>query len=293
MLLTHSSTSDAVAFRSVYRTAPGLTEPFHWLEAGWEHDETIVLLHGLLAHSMAYRKVVPHLAESYRLIVPDLPAHGRDQTYQSEGVAPRIDRLTAWLDDLLEAVEADSVHLVGHSLGALTGFLAARAGGLAPVDSLTLVSPGIRIGVPRWIHHLFGMMPFSLARLGASSLGVRIYEPIQWRKSRMTNLEVDAYVRPFREPDRLRFMIDMGIDLVRHPDRLEGARDITHPTLIVWGGRDHLLPVRAGRLLEARIGEARLEVFDDAGHCPMEDAPRQFARTLDRFLTERAGAESR
>lgn len=292
VLLTYSSTSKAFRFRSVYRTPPGYEEPFHWLEAGWENRETIILLHGLLAHSMAYRKVVPHLAKDYRLIIPDLPAHGRDRTYRSEIVSPQVDTLTNWLAELLELVEAETVHLVGHSLGALTSFMGARYGGLAGVESLILVSPGIRIGVPGWAHRIFRLMPLRLARVGASSLGVRIYEPIQWRKSRMTNLEIDAYVKPFRQPERLRFMVDMGVDLVRNPDRLEGADRVAHPTLIIWGGRDHLLSVETGQLLQRKIPDSRLEVFDEIGHCPMEDEPKRFARLVDRFVRQQSSSGS-
>lgn len=269
----------------MYRTSPFFKESFHWLEAGWKNDETLVLLHGLMAHSMAYRKIVPKLASRYRLVIPDLPAHGRDLTFRSDSLAPRVDGLVDWLAALLELVDADRLHLVGHSLGALVGYMAGRrAQAFDRLDSLTLVSPGIRIGVPSWLHHVVGRLPLRLARLGASSLGIRAYEPIQWRKSRMTSMEIDAYVKPFRQPDRLRFMMDMGIDLVRDPDRLVGAHQIERPTLIVWGDKDHLLRLESGHILHSMIDDAQLEVIEGVGHCPMEDSPDEFVRILQGFL---------
>ena len=273
----------------MYRTAPGYGEAFHWLEAGWEHRETIVLLHGLMAHSMAYRKVVSELASRYRLIIPDLPAHGRDQTFRSAALAPTISDLVSWLEALLSTIEAERIHLVGHSLSALATFMAARhRTALSAVDSVSLISPGIRIGVPRWAHRVVNRLPFGLAKLGASSLGIRCYEPIQWRKSRMTSAEVDSYVQPFREPERLRFMIDIGADLIREPDRLVGAEKIDHPTLIVWGDKDHLLRLETGRVLQSMIDGSHLEVLEGVGHCPMEDSPREFSRIVDRFVGSRA-----
>ncbi len=286
MFFTYTKPSRAVPIRSVYRRAPGYNGSFHWLEAGWRNDETIVLVHGLMAHSMAYRKIVPRLAQRYRLIMPDLPAHGRDQTFRSTRLPARVDSLIDWLETLLRVVDAERVHLVGHSLGALAAFLAARhTDGLPTVETVSLISPGIRIGLPRWTHHVVKRLPFGLAKLSASPLGVRCYEPIQWRKSRMTSSEVDSYVAPFREPDRLRFMIDIGADLVREPDRLVGADQIRHPTLLVWGDKDHFLSLDTGHVLQAMIKDAHFEILEGVGHCPMEDSPDEFARILESFLT--------
>lgn len=285
MFLTYSTAPKPFPIRSVYRPSNSYGKSFHWLEAGWKNQETIVLLHGLLAHSMAYRKVVPRLASQYRLIIPDLPAHGRDQTYESGILQPRIDGLLGWLEELLEAIDAERIHLVGHSLGALVTFMAARESRITRrVDSVSLVSPGIRIGVPRWLHRFFDKVPLGLARLGTNPLGIRVYEPIQWRKSRMTSSEVASYLEPLRQPERLRFIVDMGIDLIREPDRLVGAERIDRSTLIVWGEKDHLLPVETGRVLQSTIADAHFEVLEGVGHCPMEDSPDEFVNILNGFL---------
>jgi pimeloyl-ACP methyl ester carboxylesterase len=285
VFLTYSTAPRPFAIRSVYRTAPGYTGAFHWLEAGWKNRETIVLLHGLMAHSMAFRKVVPKLAARYRLIIPDLPAHGRDQTFHSDGLEPRVDGLVDWLEALLATIDADRIHLVGHSLGALVAFMAAsRSDVLSGANSVTLVSPGIRIGVPSWVHRVVGRLPVRLAKLGANAVGIRAYEPIQWRKSRMTSVEIDSYVRPFRDKDRLAFMIAIGADLVREPDRLVGAHHIDHRTLIVWGDKDHFLPIETGHVLQSQIDRSHFEILQGAGHCPMEDSPDEFSSILETFV---------
>jgi pimeloyl-ACP methyl ester carboxylesterase len=45
------------------------------------------------------------------------------------------------------------------------------------------------------------------------------------------------------------------------------------PTLILWGGRDKLVPVAAGREFQTRIVGSQLVVFDDLGHVPQEEDP--------------------
>gem|GEM_PF-1858282 len=293
MFLNYSKFSNSVPIRSLYHRSSSHGQPFHWLEAGWENTETIVLLHGFMAHSIAYRKIVPKLAARYHLIIPDLPGHGRDLTFQADAVEPNIAHMVDWLSSLLAAVAAHRgsghprrVHLVGHSLSALVAYMWAQdPGAMDRVKSLTLVSPGVRIGVPGWTHHAVERMPFRLAQLGATSLGMRFYEPIQWRKSRMTSSEVASYVEPFRDENRLRFMIDLGADLLRIPDRLAGAHNIHHRTLVLWGDRDHLIRRKTVRTLREGIPDAQMEIFRGVGHCPMEDAPDDFWRVLSNFVS--------
>jgi pimeloyl-ACP methyl ester carboxylesterase len=283
-----SSGSTQTSIRSVYRASPLWDETFHWLEAGHEHDRTLILLHGYLAHSFAYRKVIEELAEDYRVIVPDLPGHGRDETYKGPGVSPQIYDLIDWFEHFLEvATSSERIYVAGHSLGALLCFIAGREQKrFQPIDRIALISPGIRIGLPRWTSRIVEWLPTSLAQFGTNELGLRIYEPIQWRKSRMSSEEVSDYLAPLKQSDRLDFMLDLGADLLREPDRLPGAHRVDVPTLILTGEEDHLLPVETVRLLDAVIPDSRLEVFDGVGHCPMEDTPADFVQLLRGFLDE-------
>lgn len=297
MFLKYSDTSNIVPIRSVYRHSAKYGQSFHWLEAGWGNRETVVLLHGFMAHSIAYRKIVPRLSERYRLVMVDLPGHGRDQTFRAPQLQPRIAELVTWLEALLETLVGEDgeehapaisgrVHLVGHSLSALAAFLwAQQPGALERVKSLTLVGPGVRLGVPGWAHHAVTRMPLGLAKLGATSFGMRCYEPIQWRKSRMTSAEIASYVQPFRQEERLEFMVELGADLLSSPDRLDGAEQVRPRTLILWGDRDHLIRRKSIHALQSGIGSAQLEVLHGIGHCPMEDAPEDFNRLLHNFFT--------
>jgi len=288
VFFTYASESTHASVRSVYRTSTRFDESFHWLEAGSGNDQTLILIHGYLAQSFAFRKVVDDLARDYRVIVPDLPAHGRDETYRSEGVSPEISDLIDWFEHFLEmAVGDEPLYVAGHSLGALLCFIAGREQGrFYPIEKITLISPGVRIGLPPWTSKLFENVPTKLASIGATKLGLRLYEPIQWRKSRMNRREAARYVEPMKQEDRLEFMLQLGADLLSEPDRLPGAHRVDVPTMIITGEKDHLLPVETVGLVDAVIPDSRMNVLEGVGHCPMEDTPAEFLRLTRRFLAK-------
>ena len=65
--------------------------------------------------------------------------------------------------------------------------------------------------------------------------------------------------------------------------------EIECPTLIVWGERDALLPVRHAREWARRIRGSELHVIPGAGHLPMLERPALVNGLLETFLHRLAG----
>jgi len=66
-----------------------------------------------------------------------------------------------------------------------------------------------------------------------------------------------------------------------HAERIAGIRQ---PTLILWGGRDRLIPPDVGRHFAQQIPGSRLVVFDDLGHVPQEEDPLRTVAPVKAFL---------
>jgi fermentation-respiration switch protein FrsA (DUF1100 family) len=56
------------------------------------------------------------------------------------------------------------------------------------------------------------------------------------------------------------------------------------PTLLVWGGRDAMVPVAHAHRAHAAMPGSRLEIFPDAGHFPFHTDPTRFVALLEEFL---------
>ena len=74
----------------------------------------VVLLHGPGEFAAKWLQVIPDLARTNRVIAPDLPAHGEPEPF---GGPPEIDRVVAWLDDLIESTCGMPPVLVGQTIG--------------------------------------------------------------------------------------------------------------------------------------------------------------------------------
>ena len=57
-----------------------------------------------------------------------------------------------------------------------------------------------------------------------------------------------------------------------------------HPTLIVWGRQDKIVPVAGAHEYERLIPGSRKVIFEDTGHVPMIERPHRFNGLLDEFL---------
>jgi pimeloyl-ACP methyl ester carboxylesterase len=67
--------------------------------------------------------------------------------------------------------------------------------------------------------------------------------------------------------------------------------DVKVPTLIVWGEKDSIIPVRDANEFERLIPDSRKVVMKDTGHIPMAERPRAFNDVLTEFLAETGSAE--
>lgn len=94
----------------------------HVALAGPEDAPPILLVHGWPQNWWTWRKVIPALAERFRVIAPDLRGHGWTEATPS---GYEKERLASDLMGVLDVLGVERVTWVGHDWGAWTGFLAA------------------------------------------------------------------------------------------------------------------------------------------------------------------------
>jgi pimeloyl-ACP methyl ester carboxylesterase len=247
------------------------------LESG--EGPAMVLLHGGIECGGVYwAPVIPGLAKTHRLIVPDVPGIGESDPLRMLDA----DTFDHWFASVLRMTGAHRPILVAHSM---VGSLAAR---FATQHSAQLrglvVYAGAGIGPYRF--------PVGLL-LAAIRFGLRPTELNAERFDRWGLHDLDEFRR--RQPDwygafnaycrsrasvphvkrTMRQLLRAGSQ--RIPDaRLER---ISCPTALVWGQYDRMVSHKLAQAASAKHGWP-LSVIDDAGHVPHMEQPEAFVRVL-------------
>ena len=258
--------------------------------AGW--GPLLVLIHGITGSSATWEEVIEPLAERYTVVAPDLLGHGLSAKPRGDY---SLGAYASGLRDLLAALGHEKGTIVGHSLG---GGVAMQMAYQFPerCERMVLVSSG---GLGREVHLLLraATLPGSevvLPLLAASGVrragdaaggflrrfGVRAGADLDemWRGfSSLGDAEArHAFIHT------LRGLIEPTGQRVNATDRLYLAQNM--PTLLIWGERDPIIPVRHGRAASEMIPGARFEVFPEARHFPHRDDPRRFVKVLSDFI---------
>ncbi len=247
----------------------------------------LVLLHGTSASLHTWDGWVEALAGERRVVRVDLPGFGLT------GPAPdgdyRIERYVGFVTSLLDALGIERCVLAGNSFGGWIAWETAvaapdRVAALILVDSAgyPLESQSVPIGfrIAR-IPLLNRLMEVTLPRsVVESSLRNTYGDP-----SRVTPELVDRYYElTLRDGNRAALALRFAGG--RHSDRVDRLPELQLPTLVLWGGRDRLIPPDAGERFHRDIPGSRLVVFPELGHVPHEEDPATTVAAVRRFLTE-------
>lgn len=245
----------------------------------------VILIHGIPTSNFLWRKVMPELAKTHRVLAPDMLNYGHSD--KPEGANVSIGAQSRLIVRFMGQLNLKSADLVGHDIGGGVAQLMAlhypeRVRKLVLIDSVCFDSWPISEFLPLQeagaeeaitLEQLLHMMRQFMPRGVYNSQG-------------MSNDILDSYLAPwsteegkkalFRNFRRLNPSYTQAIT-----DRL---KEIHHKTLIIWAEKDVFQkPIYAVALKKA-IPHAELIWIKEAGHWVMEDRPEELNEHLTTFL---------
>jgi pimeloyl-ACP methyl ester carboxylesterase len=261
---------------------PGLR--MHVAEAG--RGEPLLLLHGFPQHWWEWRKVIPALAEHYRVICPDLRGAGWTDAPRNGYTA---DQLVADVVALLDVLGLDRVRVMAHDWGALVGFLLClnhprrveRYVSLAIPHPFVRFDPRLLAAVPRlWFQYAIATPFFGpqLLRKGRQPLARYLLESYTAERDAFSESEIELFVAPFRDPARARAASALYRDFIvpLFPRVLAGGyrkKRLSTPALILFGSEDpNMRPDLLGGYQD-HADDLALERIDGASHFLADEKP--------------------
>ena len=246
----------------------------------------IVLLHGPGAFAAAWLRVIPGLVTTHRVVAPDLPGQGASTVAADQ---LHVDRVVAWLAELVERTCPSPPVLVGHLLG---GALAARFAS----DRGELLSRLVLVDT-------FGLAPFEPSPEFGSALMGFLAQPTAdtlddlWQQC---SFDFDG-LRQALGP-RWEALKAYTLELANTPEVAEAGGKlmelfampaipaevlvrIAAPTTLIWGRNDLATPVQIAQAASVRHGWP-LQVIEDAADDPTLDQPEAFLDVLRNTLGE-------
>ncbi|WP_461021236.1 alpha/beta fold hydrolase [Thalassiella azotivora] len=275
---------------------PDLLERHHVRVHGPRDAQPMLFAHGFGCDQSMWRHVAPAFADRYRTVLFDHVGAGRSDLSAYD--PRRYATLDGYAEDVLAlcaALDLRDVVLVGHSVSAMIGVLAANR---EPerFAALVLVGPS-----PRYVDDGDYVGGFGaddveelLESLDSNYLGwSRAMAPVIMGVpdrpelgAELTNSFCRTDPAIARQFAQVTFRSDNRADLAR----------VTVPTLVLQCSDDVIAPRQVGEYVHAQVAGSVLTYLRATGHCPNLSAPQETVDAirayLDEHLDQRAAARA-
>jgi pimeloyl-ACP methyl ester carboxylesterase len=237
----------------------------HLRRSGQQQQPAILFLHAIGTNGWMWEDQFLRL-EGFRCIAPDLPGHGLSRSIAWRSLEDTADLVA----DVIRREIGRQVHIVGLSLGAYVG--------------LTLLSRHQEL-VDRAVLSGLNVLPLPYKRLmiisawmAAPLLKLPLSARINARALKIPAEHVEAYSQSMRPLSLHSFLAASG-DAIRFTVP-QNASEITNPTLLIAGEREHAFIHRSIAMLHDVLPNARKRIAEGVGHGWCGEAPRLFADTV-------------
>ena len=241
----------------------------------------LVLLHGYLESGKIWNSFVDQFSGAYRIIVPDLPGHGKSGCW---GKTHSMDDLARALYAILVAEGIGKVFLAGHSMG---GYVTMAFAALFP-DKLTAYA-------------LVHSTPFadtrekeemrereiSLVMCGKKKQIILVNIPKAFSSDNLEPMSREVEVSrqiAIECPDDGTIALLNGMK--ERPDRTETLKDPSLPLLLIGGMKDNYIPVGVFDRLISLAPHANVLRLEESGHMGFMEEPERVARAFMEMLIQ-------
>ncbi|MEA3486733.1 MAG: alpha/beta hydrolase [Thermodesulfobacteriota bacterium] len=235
---------------------------------GIDKEHAVVCLHGAGADGLVWGYQISRLSKHFKIIVPDLPGHGRS------GGKPltSVKKYSAWFDQFTTALGLSSFFVIGHSFGGAIVQEYARAHS-DKIRGLVLVGTSTVFRLSRMYRKLYEKGIDLLAEDAIdniSSCGMDVPDSFKRGLAMLREMGNDAL-----QAD----LLAAGLF-----DSSDWISSIKQPVLIIWGADDVITARDLPEEMNQRLPGSELCIIPKAGHVVMIDRRNAFNEAVKDFI---------
>ncbi|WP_037356146.1 alpha/beta fold hydrolase [Amycolatopsis orientalis] len=259
----------------------------HGQQVRWSRQGSgppLVFCHGTPWSSKLWEPIASTFAPDFTVYLWDMPGYGSSTMTEGQDVSLAAQGET--FAALLDHWGLEEPDVVAHDYGGAVSLRAFLLHGAA-YRSLALVDV---VALAPWGSEFFRLVAKNAAvfrQLPANLHEALVREYIAGAAHRPLSAEAhEMLVRPWLgEAGQAAFYRQIAQADQRYTDEIEPRyREISIPTLVVWGTEDTWIPVDRAHRLAGMIPGAGLELVRSAGHLIQLDAPEALTASLHRWL---------
>ena len=252
----------------------------HYLDEG--QGDPFLLLHGEPTWSYLYRRMIPGLAQSFRVIAPDYLGFGRSDKPTAADFYT-YDRHTESIRSLVLALDLQRITLVVQDWGGPIG-LRVAVGERDRFARLVVMNTGL-FQEANWPTPGFVQWRSFAERLGLDLPVARVVQLSCLRKLDDETLRAYEAPWPNRESKagvaRFPLLVPLSAGDPGAAEMLavaEALRSWSIPTLVLWSDRDPVFPPEFGRAFARHLpATAAMQLIEGASHLLQEDQGEEIA----------------
>ena len=274
----------------------------HYVDVGPRQANPIILLHGEPTWGYLYRKFIPELSKSYRVVVPDMMGFGKSETPQDKEytLKTHVENLSRLIDKL----KLTNITFVGQDWGGpITAAYSIR--NLDKVKSFVLINTLFGYSKEerpknlspwfQWInkHYQDKTLDGILGELGSTLLSV-MKIPNFTNNNIINDTWINAYSSQFPNRASCKGAINFPLDALLNrivPYVIEGIKQgdlkslCAKPAILAYGMKDNAIePDYAIRDFKALFPDSKVIEMPNAGHYSQEDEPELLINLIKEFM---------
>jgi len=249
--------------------------PIVYYISGKEHQEWILFLHAAFVDHNMFQTQIEYFQDSYNVLTLDIIGHG-NSVHTKKGDS--IDKMSGWINKILDKENIDKIHIIGISLGAILAQDLANqfpqvVQSLACFGGYDINNFDEKIQKENSIAQIFMMFKalFSIKWFAKSNKKISAYTKQAQEDFYEMNMKFPK--KSFMYLASLNTMINIRKTIPRN-----------YPLLIGCGQHDIPMELTAIEMWKKNEPECQVIIFEGAGHCINMDVPQQFNKILKIFL---------